>query len=85
MSKALVCDQCGYSVALNRRGETDTGEEATWLTIETTWNHADLCTRACAIAYINDEDFVARHDAEAEAVMEVARVIASGVEEPTDG
>jgi hypothetical protein len=38
----------------------------------------------CAIVFLNDEDFVARHEAEAAAVMEVARMIANGSEDEDD-
>lgn len=64
MSKALVCDQCGETLTVNGRGESATGEEAGWLVISGTWLRADLCTRACAIDYLNDPDFVEAHDAE---------------------
>lgn len=75
MSQALVCDQCDTMLIVNARGESDTGEEAGWLKIVTTWITADVCSRACAIAHIESSDFAEAHDAGLEAITAVALAI----------
>lgn len=82
MSRALVCDNCGTTLPLlGRNEESETGEEAAWLQVVTTWTTADLCSRACAADFVLSAGFAERHDAEAQAVMEVARTIRDGADD----
>lgn len=75
MSKGLVCDQCGALLVLNSRGESDTGEEACWLSVDTTFGHFDLCTRECAHALLDSPDFVEHMIKGAECIAEIVAII----------
>lgn len=81
MSAGLVCDQCGTTLIVNSRGDSDTGEEAGWLSITTTFGSYDLCTRACAVALLDSPDFVAQMDEGAQVIAEIANTIREGRED----
>jgi hypothetical protein len=74
MSKAIVCDQCGSVLVVNDRGESEseTGEEAAWVKIVTTFAKYDLCTRACAHALLDSAEFVEAMDEGAAVIAEIA-------------
>lgn len=71
----MVCDACGTVLHVNRRGDAENGEEAGWVEVVTTFGRFDLCTRACVVALMDDDEFVAHHDAGLEAIAEVIRAI----------
>lgn len=75
MSRALVCDQCGEVLILDDDGEASHGEEASWVTVVGSGgcHTADLCTRACAIAWLEDPENIAAMDEHAEMVAEMVR------------
>lgn len=73
MSAGVICDQCGVVLEVSARGDDEMGEYACWLKIETTYGKYDLCSRACVVAFMEDEDFVAVMDAQAEVVAAIAR------------
>jgi hypothetical protein len=81
MSRGLICDACGATLAVDDRGEDEAGESACWIEVRTTFGRFDLCTRACVVTLMEDEDFVAHVDAGAEAVAEVVRAIAAAHDE----
>jgi hypothetical protein len=74
MSKGIICDNCGSSLALDDRGDDENGENAAWVTIGTTYQRFDACTISCAAALL---DGPVREAAEAalEAVVAVVRAI----------
>jgi hypothetical protein len=76
MSAGMICDNCGDVLPVNDRGDAENGEEAGWVHISTTWVRADLCTRACAIAYLQSDVFVTRHEHELAVITEIANAIA---------
>lgn len=75
MSRGLVCDQCGGTLLVDQHGEDEAGESAAWLKIVTTFGSYDVCTRSCAVALIESDDFAAAVDAQTEAIAEVVRAI----------
>lgn len=87
----MVCDgpACDALLYVDANGDDANGESAAWVKVHTTWGRYDLCTRACAVALMDDPDFVGRHDAEAEAIAAVAVLIrddgAPGAVEGGDG
>lgn len=83
MSAGLICDQCGETLVVNDRGDSETGEEAGWLKIRTVFASFDVCTRSCAVALIESDEFAQRLDAGAEIIAEITGAIRNddGVEE----
>lgn len=75
MSRAMVCDQCGAVLPLNARGEAESGEDAAWLSLTAGGSTYDLCTRVCAHALLDDDDFRASVDAYTEIITEIANVV----------
>lgn len=84
MSRGLICDQCGEVLAVNANGDDDAGESSAWLAVDTTFGRFDLCTRACVVALMDDEDFVAHVEAGQAAVAEVVQALREAREDDDD-
>lgn len=82
MSKGIICDACGTSVAftMNNR-ESDSGEESAWITLSADNVHDHhACTRECAKSII-DGEFGLKVEAAYEVIAEIARVMREGAED----
>lgn len=78
MSKGLICDNCGESLApLDKNGEHVSGEDAAWIMVSARgldgWQ--DACTRSCAVQIIESGPFAEAVDAQAEVIADIARTI----------
>jgi len=65
MSDAMRCDQCGSVLVLDHRGEDPLGEKSGWLSLKMYGRpreSLDLCSRACLVAMVESEGFIAFHD-----------------------
>jgi hypothetical protein len=76
MSNAIMCDQCGETLALNSRGDDEMGEIAGWWELKGSVP-GDFCSRSCVIEWLNRDDVVAEDEAHQEAISEIARAILS--------
>lgn len=75
MSRGLICDVCGTTLAVNKNGDDEYGESSAWIAVSTTFGEFDCCTRACVVALMDDEDFVAHVEAGQEAIAEIVRTL----------
>lgn len=81
MSRGLVCDQCGDTLVLNARGDDQDGEKGAWLNIQVGDNSdlaADLCSRSCAIAWLEDPAVIQAMTEWQECLVGVALTIKEG-------
>jgi hypothetical protein len=83
--KGLICDNCGTVLALDgRNGESSTGEEAAWISIEAGGLSVLACTRACAIELLGDDGQLREViDAYAVMISEIAHAV-NGRDEDAD-
>lgn len=78
MSRALVCDHCEESLVLNAKGEHEGGEDAAWIRLTIANESYDLCTRSCAVAFLDRPEVIEAHNAWAEAITDISRAIRGG-------
>lgn len=85
MSRGIICDNCGATLALNRQGDDEYGEIAAWITIvvsdDLKW---DTCTRSCAMEVLSSGETAEAIDAWHAAIASVAHAIRTG-EDMDDG
>jgi hypothetical protein len=84
MSAGRVCDHCGETIVLNRRGDADNGEDAAWLRLEAADEMFDLCTRACVVAFLDRDEVIKAMDAHTESITGIARSISGADDEAGD-
>lgn len=76
MSHAVVCDQCGASLILDRAdGEDEYGERSVWVSLSVADENFDVCSLSCAHEWLKQPEVTELIASHLEVIAEVRRTI----------